>query len=79
MTAGYLGMGFGRFFLFNLIGSFTWALSIGGLGYLFGQSLEVLTKGVRLAEIGFLLIVVGLPAVYLLNSRRKRKARKESV
>jgi membrane protein DedA with SNARE-associated domain len=79
MTAGYLGMGSGRFFLFNLIGSFTWAFSVGGLGYLFGRSLELVTKGLRLAEIVFLLIVVGLPAVYLLNRRRKGKARKESV
>lgn len=70
-------MGFGRFCLFNLIGSFTWTVSVGGLGYLFGRSLELVTKGVRLAEIGLLLIVIGLPTVYFLN--RKRKTRKDSV
>lgn len=79
MTAGYLGMGFGRFFLLNLIGSLTWAIVIGRVGYLFGQSLEVVVRGVSLAEIGLLLIVAGLFAIYLLNSRRKRKIRKEPV
>lgn len=79
MTAGYLGMGFGRFFLSNLIGSFTWAFIIGSLGYLFGHSIEVVAKGVKLAEIGFLLVVAGLLTIYLLNSRRKRKTRKEPV
>lgn len=73
MTAGYLGMGLGRFFLFNLIGSFIWAIIIGRIGYLFGQSLEVIAKGVRLAEIGLLLVVAGPVVIYLLNARRKRK------
>jgi membrane protein DedA with SNARE-associated domain len=79
MTAGYLGMGFGRFFLSNLIGSFAWAFIIGSLGYLFGHSIEVVAKGVKLAEIGFLLVVAGLLTIYLLNSRRKRKTRKKPV
>ncbi|MCH7761902.1 DedA family protein [candidate division TA06 bacterium] len=78
MTAGYLGMGFWRFFFFDLIGSFTWALIIGRVGYLFGQSLEAVTSGVKLAEIGFLLIVAGLLTIYLLNSRRKRNTREGS-
>lgn len=79
MTAGYLGMGLGRFFLFNLIGSLTWALLIGSMGYLFGQSLEAVAKGVRLAEIGLLLLVAGPLAIYFLNSIRKKRLRKEIV
>ena len=79
MTAGYLGMGFGRFFCFNLIGSLSWALLIGGSGYLFGRSLEAVAKGVRLAEIGSVLVLGGLLAIYLANKWRKKKAAKESV
>jgi len=79
MTAGYLGMGLGRFFLFNLSGSLTWALIIGWLGYLFGQSLEAVAQGVRLAQIGLFLLVAGPVAIYLINSKRKKKARKETA
>lgn len=77
MTAGYLGMGLGRFFFFNLIGSLIWATTLTGAGYLFGQSLDLVAKGIRLAEIGLLLVVLGLVGVYLLNSRKKRRAEKE--
>jgi len=79
MTAGYLGMGLGRFFLFNLIGSLTWALLIGRIGYLFGQSLEMVTQGVRLAEIGLLLVFVGPLVIYFINSRRKKKLRQKTA
>ena len=75
MTAGYLGMAFGRFFLFNLIGSLSWALMIGGIGYLFGRSLDAVAKGVRLAEIGLILVLGGLLAIYLVNAWRKKGAR----
>lgn len=77
MTAGYLGMGLGRFFLFNLVGCLTWALIIGRLGYLFGQSLEAVAKGIRLAEVGLLLVVAGLLAIYFLSSRSRQKPSKE--
>lgn len=77
MTAGYLGMGLGRFFLFNLIGSLTWALIIGGIGYLFGQSLEAVARGVRLAEIGLLLVFAGPIVIYLINSIRRKKVHKK--
>lgn len=73
MTAGYLGMGFARFFFFNLTGSFAWALVLCWIGYLFGQSLEVMAKGVKLAEIGFILVIAGLIIVYYLNIRRKKR------
>ncbi len=79
MTAGLLGMEIGRFFFFNLIGSFIWAMIIGALGYVFGQSLEAIAKEVKLAEIGFLLVVAGLLAIYILNKRNKRKKRQGPV
>ena len=77
MTAGYLGMGLGRFFLFNLIGCLTWALIIGRIGYLFGHSLEAVARGVRLAEIGLLLVVAGPIVIYVINSIRRKKFHKK--
>lgn len=76
MTAGYLGMRFRRFCLFNLIGSFTWAILISGIGYVFAQSLDAVARGVKLAEVGFLLVIASLLAIYILNSLRKKKPAK---
>ena len=78
LTAGYLGMGFVRFFLFNFMGSLIWALVMGGGGYFFGRSVEALAKGAKLAQIAALLVVAGLVAAYLIN-RRKKKPDKESA
>ena len=78
MTAGYLGMGCGRFFAFNLIGCVSWALLIGGSGYLFGRSLEAISKGIRLAEIASLLVVGGLVGIYLVDRWRRKKTIGES-
>jgi membrane protein DedA with SNARE-associated domain len=66
-------MGLARFFFFNLIGSLTWAVVLGWAGYLFGQSLEAIAKGIRLGEVGFALVLAGLLIIYFLNSRRKKK------
>jgi len=79
MTAGYLAMGFKRFFLFNLIGSFAWALIIGGIGYLFVQSLDLVVKGEKLAKFGLLLVIAGLIAIYFITRRKKRKTSQGSV
>ena len=73
MTAGYLGMPFNRFFFFNLIGCASWALVLGGSGYLFSRSLEAMNRGVRLAKIGLILVLGGLVAIYLVERWRKRK------
>ena len=79
MTAGYLGMGLGRFFLFNLIGSLAWAFIIARIGYLFGQGLGAFIQHARLAQIGLFLVLAGLIAIYLINSKRKKKLRKEAT
>ncbi|HEV8342300.1 MAG TPA: DedA family protein [Candidatus Binatia bacterium] len=73
MTAGYLGMGMVRFFLFNLVGSLIWAVLLGWVGYIFGESIESIAQGVKLGEIGFILVLAGLIIIYLLNRRRKRR------
>lgn len=77
ISAGYFGMRFMRFFSFNLIGSLAWAMLISGIGYLFGRSLEAVGRGVRLAQIGLLLVVAGLLAIYLINLRRRKKMAKQ--
>ena len=77
ISAGYFGMRFVRFFFFNLLGSLTWAILISGIGYLFGRSLEALTRGMRLAQIGLLLVMAGLLAIYLINLRRRKKMTKQ--
>lgn len=74
MTAGLLGMEIGRFFFFNLVGSLTWAVVIGTVGYAFGHSLEVIARGVKLAQLGLLLVLAGLLAIYLLGKKKKKKA-----
>jgi membrane protein DedA with SNARE-associated domain len=73
MTAGYLGMGIVRFFLFNLVGSLIWAVLLGWVGYIFGESIGPISQGVKLGEIGFILVLAGLIIIYLLNRRRKRR------
>lgn len=73
MTAGYLGMGIVRFFLFNLVGSLIWAVLLGWVGYIFGESIGPIAHGVKLGEIGFILVLAGLIIIYLLNRRRKRR------
>ena len=78
MTAGMLGMELQRFFFFNLAGSLTWAILIGAIGYLFGQSLETMARGVKLARLGLLLVIVGLLGIYLVGKRRKRAGKAPS-
>jgi membrane protein DedA with SNARE-associated domain len=73
MTAGYLGMGIVRFFVFNLVGSLIWAVLLGWVGYIFGESIGPIAQGVKLGEIGFILVLAGLIIIYLLNRRRKRR------
>ncbi|HLD29520.1 MAG TPA: hypothetical protein VJC03_04200, partial [bacterium] len=60
-------------FIEGEVGSLTWALLIGGLEYLFAQSLEAVAEGVRSAEVGYLLVVAGLLVIYFLSSRSRQK------
>ena len=64
-------------FIEGEVGSLTWALLIGGLEYLFAQSLEAVAEGVRLAEVGYLLVVAGLLVIYFLSSRSRQKTSKQ--
>ena len=64
-------------FIEGEVGSLTWALLIGGLEYLFAQSLEAVAEGVRSAEVGYLLVVAGLLVIYFLSSRSRQKTCKQ--
>lgn len=64
-------------FIEGEVGSLTWALLIGGLEYLFAQSLEAVAEGVRSAEVGYLLVVAGLFVIYFLSSRSRQKTSKQ--
>ena len=46
-----------RFFLLNLIGVFTWAVTIGGCAYLFGHLLETLLGNLKRYEYAILIVV----------------------
>jgi len=60
-------------FIEGEVGSLTWALLIGGLEYLFAQSLEAVAEGVRSAEVGYLLVVAGLFVIYFPQQQEQAK------
>lgn len=49
-----------RFLLLNILGAFTWTIVIGGMGYLFGHTLEIILGDVKRYE---LLLFAGLAAL----------------
>ncbi len=59
MRAGALKVSSREFFKSNLYANCAWIIIVGGFGYLFGASLGLLKKYIRVAEIG-LLIGAGL-------------------
>jgi len=50
MVIGMSGIAWPRFFLLNLIGAITWAITIAGAGYLFGHALELLLVDIQRYE-----------------------------
>lgn len=67
-----------RFAVFNLLGAAIWAPLVGGLGYLFGQGLEMLLGDIEQFEaVGFVFVVV----VALLSAliRQWRRSRSKST
>lgn len=47
-----------RFMLFNALGALIWAVAIGGAGYLFGQTLELLLDDFKRMEVTLLLAIM---------------------
>jgi membrane protein DedA with SNARE-associated domain len=68
-----------RFFCFNMLSAFIWAVVIGSGGYLFGQTLELLLVDVRHYEIEIMVIIIlaGL-LVWTIHFYRRRHLIKTS-
>ena len=65
-----------RFAVFNLLGALLWALLIGGLGYAFGEAIEMMLQDAKHYEKGAVIAIVALGlAVWLYRWIRRRKVR----
>lgn len=69
-----------RFMILNLIGAAIWAVAIGVLGYLFGNTIELLLNDIKRYELWLFagLAVLGLLVWCFYWLRRRRAARKHS-
>jgi len=76
MLAGVTRMPFGRFMLFNAIGSIGAAVTYGVLGYEFGRDLRALEHHLRLASL--LLAALAAIAIGVLTWRRSRASAAET-
>jgi membrane protein DedA with SNARE-associated domain len=71
--AGAAQMSFGRFFLYNAVGTLIWVATFSAVGYAFGSDLERLERWIRAS--GYFLfasLILGV-CLYLLWSRRRKK------
>jgi membrane protein DedA with SNARE-associated domain len=73
MTAGYLGMTFLRFLLFNLSAAFSWAALISALGYSLTGGLKLIAGATYWPYLTLSLSAAVLFGVYLFGRYRKRK------
>ena len=65
-----------RFAVFNLLGALLWASLIGGLGYAFGEAIEMMLQDAKHYERGAVIAIVALGlAVWLYRWIRRRKMR----
>lgn len=61
---GASGVKISRFLVLNLLGAAIWALTIGLLGYLFGEVLEMVLKEVKKFELWVMVIIVAVGLVF---------------
>ncbi|MDN0081992.1 DedA family protein [Crenobacter sp. SG2305] len=66
-----------RFALFNMLGAAIWAMSIGSIGYLFGEALQWLFTDIRRGEEGVLLFIVVVGLLFGVVRRLQRDRRAE--
>ena len=65
-----------RFAVFNLLGALLWASLIGGLGYAFGEAIEMMLQDAKHYERGAVIAIVALGlAVWLFRWIRRRRMR----
>ena len=63
-----------RFTLLNLLGAFIWAVAIGVLGYLFGQTIELLLDDIKRYELWLFagITIIGILIWWFSRFRRKK-------
>ncbi len=80
MRAGASGVSLKDFFESNVYANIVWIIVIGGLGYLFGASLALLKKYIRLAELVILIsVIIFLFASHFLVLRYKDKHEEDEL
>jgi membrane protein DedA with SNARE-associated domain len=69
-----------RFIVFNFIGAAAWALAVGGLGFIFGRTVEVLLEEAEKYEIWVMALVFLMgTGVWLIHFLKKRNVREDRV
>jgi membrane protein DedA with SNARE-associated domain len=69
-----------EFVVLNIIGALAWATLIGGLGYAFGQGMELLLGDIRHYEKGMLIFVMAIGiAVWLVRWTINRRLRNDAA
>lgn len=63
--AGVVGMVFGRFLLFDVMGATLWAGSISGVGYYFSNQLERVAAQAERLGIGLLVLILGGFSIFI--------------
>lgn len=69
-----------RYLVLNILGALIWAVTIGSLGYLFGQTLEIIIGDIKRYEsLIFVMLAIAGIAFWLIQTRKKRKDKNRSV
>jgi membrane protein DedA with SNARE-associated domain len=69
-----------KFVVYNFIGACIWAPLIAGLGYLFGQAVEVLLQDIKKFEIAAMVVIVLISlATWLIWRYRQRQKEKSDI
>ncbi len=68
-----------KFLVLNILGAAIWAISIGTLGYFFGQTLELVIADIKHYEVlvGFIFVVIGI-VVWSYHFRKQKYLQKNS-
>jgi len=69
VVAGAARMAFGKFVLYNTVGSVVWAVVFGWLGYYFGRDLPLLEEYISRFSFGVLILVALAVVGYFLRKR----------
>lgn len=63
-----------RFLICNFLGTAVWAITIGSLGYAFGQAMKVIMKDIQYYQISVMIVLVlAMGIAYLVGQVKKRR------